>query len=151
MAAIAAIVVALFGVGVLLTDVEDRMGIGADSNPLDEDGAGLAIAAINSFDPQTLDDDKAEREELTPLAFDGDLTTAWATENYRRRSLGGLKDGVGLLIRLDDAVPLNRIELDSNSAGWVAEIYVGSEFAPDGSDWGEPARNRGCWKQSCCP
>ena len=135
---IAAIVVALIGLAALLTDVDDRMGIGADSNPLDESGDGLTIAAINSFDPQTLDEDKAEREELTPLAFDDDLTTAWETENYRQPSLGGLKDGVGLLITLDDEVPLNRIELDSNSEGWIAEIYVGSEFAPDGSNWGEP-------------
>lgn len=135
---IAAIVVVLIGLVALLTDVDDRMGIGADSNPLDESGNGLTIAAINSFDPQTLDDDKAEREELTPLAFDDDPDTAWETENYRQPSLGGLKDGVGLLITLDDAVPLNRIELDSNSEGWIAEIYVGGEFAPDGSDWGEP-------------
>ncbi len=135
---IAAIVVVLIGLLALLTDVDDRMGIGADSNPLDESGDGLTITAINSFDPQTLDEDKAEREELTPLAFDRDPTTAWETENYRQPNLGGLKDGVGLLISLDDAVPLNRIELDSNSEGWVAEIYVGDEFAPDGSDWGEP-------------
>ena len=94
---------------------------------------------MNSFDPQTLDEDKAEREDLTEFAFDGDLTTAWETENYRRRALGGLKDGVGLLIRLEEAVPLNRIELDSNSEGWVADIYVGDGFAPDGSDWGTPA------------
>jgi len=135
---ILAAIVAVAWAGVLLTDVEDRMGIGEDSNPLDESGSGLAIAVVNSFDPETLDEDKAEREELTPLAFDGDLTTAWLTENYRRRSLGGLKSGVGLLIRLEDAVPLNRIELDSNSEGWVAEIYVGSEFAADGTGWGDP-------------
>lgn len=137
-ALIVALVVGLIGIGALLTDVDERMGIGADSNPLDESGSGLAIAAVNSFDPLTPDEDKAEREDLTAFAFDDDPSTAWETENYGQRRLGGLKEGVGLLIRLEDAVPLNRIELDSNTEGWVAEIYVGGDFTRDSSGWGEP-------------
>ncbi len=127
--------------GVLLTDIETRMGIGEEvpSNPLDEGGPGLSIIGLRSFDPQSLDDEKEEREEITGLAADGDRSTAWTTESYRRRELGGLKDGVGLLIEIDESLPLNRIELDTNTEGWEAEIYIGSEFADDGSNWGEPA------------
>ncbi|MDH3682578.1 MAG: protein kinase [Acidimicrobiia bacterium] len=132
-------VVGLIVAGVALTDVETRMGIGPDEvNLLDESGRGLAIAQITSFDPQTLDAEKEELERLTPLAADGDLGTAWTTETYRRSELGGLKDGVGLLIEIEERLPLNRIELDTNTAGWFAELYVGDSFADDGSDWGAP-------------
>ena len=137
---IGSVVVGLVAAGILLTDVGATMGIGESvaTNPLDEAGPGLMITDLHSFDPQSSDDVKLENEEIVPLAADGDLATAWTTEPYRRRELGGLKEGVGLLIGIDEQLPLNRIELETNTEGWVAEIYVGDSFADDGSDWGEP-------------
>ncbi len=140
LAVIGVVVVGLIVAGVVLTDVETMMGIGdeAAANPLDETGNGLPIVDLTSFDPQTSDAIKEEQEELTVFAADGDLATAWTTETYRQRNLSNLKDGVGLLIEVDERLPLNRIELDTNTAGWVAEIYVGDAFSDDGADWGAP-------------
>ena len=138
---VALAVVGLVVAGALLTDVEiPGMTAGADgpANPFDETSPGLAIVDLTSFDPQTSDADKQEREDLVDFAADGDLSTSWMTESYRRRGLGGLKTGVGLLIRLEQPLPLNQVVLDTNTEGWVAEIYVGVEFSPDGSNWGEP-------------
>ncbi len=134
------VLAAMVVVGVMLTDLDDRMGFGSgEVNPLVEDGPGLPIVGVTSFDPQTSDAEKEENEALAPLAIDGDPETVWRTENYRLRRLSGLKDGVGLLLELEESLPLNRIELDTNTTDWEAEIYVGEAFADDGSDWGEPA------------
>lgn len=117
-------------------------GLGDDAvvNPFDESSPGLAIAGVTSFDPQTTDDPKEENEEQTPLAIDGDIETAWRTEIYRRRQLGGLKDGVGLLLTIEKPLPLNQIELVTNTTGWEADIYVGTEFSDvDLASWGQPA------------
>lgn len=133
------IVAALLVAGSLLTDIGiPMMGGSGDDNPLDEAGTGLPIVSVASFDPESNDPDKQEREEITGLAIDGDRTTAWTTESYRRANLGGLKSGVGLQIGLGQTLPLNRIELQTNSEGWVAEFYVGDSFSEDGSDWGTP-------------
>ena len=133
------IVGVLLVAGSLLTDIGIPMmgGLG-DDNPLDESGPGLPIVSVTSFDPESNDPDKQEREEITGLAIDGDLTTAWTTESYRRANLGGLKSGVGLRLGLGETIPLNRIEMQTNSEGWVAEVFVGDSFADDGSDWGVP-------------
>jgi hypothetical protein len=103
-----------------------------------ESPAPLTVVDVSSFDPQTSDANKEEQQELAPLAIDGDPNTAWATERYRQRELGGLKDGVGLLLELSEARPLSEIELQTNTADWTAEIYVADSFSDDGSDWGDP-------------
>ena len=129
-------VAALLVAGSLLTNGDD--GTDTTTNPFDEASPGLAIIGVTSFDPLTTDAEKEENEELTPFAVDGDLTTTWRTENYRRRQLAGLKEGVGLLLTLEQRLPLNQIELDTNSVDWVAEIYVGDGFGNDPDLWGEP-------------
>ncbi|MEL7156790.1 MAG: serine/threonine-protein kinase, partial [Actinomycetota bacterium] len=115
-------------------------GTGADDrNPLVEGGPGLPVASATSFDPLSADDVKLEREELVPFAFDGDPATAWTSEPYRRRALGGLKAGVGLQLTLEESLPLNQIELVTRSEGWQLDVYVGEEFGPDPAAWGAPA------------
>lgn len=138
---VGAVVAAVVVAGIAFTDIDTRMGFGDDvvTNPLVEAGPGLDIVTATSFDPQTSDATKEENEQLAPLAIDDDPGTAWRTENYRLPELSGLKDGVGLVLELEQRLPLNRIELDTGSTGWRAEIYVADSFAPDGADWGEPA------------
>ncbi len=115
-------------------------GFGGDGrNPFVEGSVGLPVVEATSFDPLTSDADKTEREDLVPFAFDGDPATAWTTERYRLRGLSGTKEGVGLLLTLGESLPLNQIELDTLSEDWQLEVYVGEEFGPDPSLWGEPA------------
>ena len=131
----------LVAVGVAITQLTSfgRSGDAASVNPFDEASPGLPITQITSFDPQTSDPDKQEREDLVSLAIDGDIETAWTTESYRGRDLSGLKDGVGLLITLEERLPLNQIQLDTNTEGWKGEIYVGDSFGEDPTQWGTPA------------
>jgi eukaryotic-like serine/threonine-protein kinase len=68
----------------------------------------LQFAAIRDYDPQGAD--QSERPDLRGAAIDGDPETAWYTENYEiTPEFGGLKDGVGLVMRL--AAPATATEL----------------------------------------
>ncbi len=61
-------------------------------------GQDWPIRGVSDFDPQG---DGTENSESAGLAIDGDPTTAWDTLTYRNRpDLGGLKDGVGLVVDL---------------------------------------------------
>ncbi|MEZ5408389.1 MAG: protein kinase [Acidimicrobiales bacterium] len=137
------VVVALLvasGVGPFGTSDDGTPGDGADGgNP----GAAIAVVSAASFDPQSRDAEKLEREDLVPQAFDGDRSTAWSTETYRREDFGGLKDGVGLLLTLDETATLSTAELVTNTVGYALEVYVGDSFGPDPSSWGEPAAQVG--------
>ena len=103
------------------------------------EGAALTITSLTSFDPQSKDPDKQEKENLVSLATDGDRATAWTTELYRRDDFGGLKDGVGLLLTLGEASTVRRVDLVTNTVGYTVEVYVGDTFGPDSATWGEPA------------
>ncbi len=137
---VAAIMVAVFAI---VASGAGPFGSGDDDGPMDDtdgrQGAALAVVDAASFDPQTRDPEQLEREDLVAQAFDGDRLTAWSTETYRREDFGGLKDGVGLLLSLEEAATLQSIDLVTNTVGYTVEIYVGDSFGPDPSAWGSPA------------
>ncbi|KQT90913.1 hypothetical protein ASG49_14455 [Marmoricola sp. Leaf446] len=61
----------------------------------------LEVASVEDFDPEG--DPSDENPEEAPAAIDGDPATAWTTVTYRNRpDLGGLKDGVGLMLDLGE-------------------------------------------------
>jgi serine/threonine protein kinase len=129
----------------LLTGGQDGAppSLGSDEAAGSEEEAEIPTEAVlvglTSFDPQSTDSDKQEREDLVPLAIDGDPATAWTTETYRRPQLGGgMKDGVGLVLEFEESAPLNQLVLLTGSSGWSAQIFVGDEFPADRSSWGEP-------------
>ncbi|HEU5085220.1 MAG TPA: protein kinase [Acidimicrobiales bacterium] len=121
-----------------LFDLVDRVRPGGGETSEDDDGgaAPLAFTGATSFDP---DGDGSEHEEEAALAFDGDTATAWTTERYNSRDLGGLKDGVGIILSLQEAAALDELVLTSADAGWAAEIYVSSAQGASLADWGTPA------------
>lgn len=135
--AMGVLVLFLAGVALSLAGILPGLG-GGEENPFDENSS-LTIADATSFDPLTTDALQLEREELVPFAYDGDLGTAWTSEPYRRRELGGLKDGVGLLLTLEESLPLNQVELETRSEDWQLDVYVGDEFGPEPAEWGTPA------------
>ena len=95
----------------------------------------LPIVEALPFDPEGTPPHD-ERNELAPLAIDGDLETIWRTDGYNREGLAGLKSGVGLVLALDDEYELERIEVQVASADWQAEVYVGDgDFGPNGEDF----------------
>ncbi len=96
--------------------------------------AAIAVAGAAAFDPFGT---AGEHDDEAFLAVDGDLTTAWRTETYRGADLN--KPGVGLVVRLETASPIERLVVNSPNAGWTAEVYVvDGEVPADLAGWGQP-------------
>jgi serine/threonine protein kinase len=119
--------------GALLASL-GAVGGGGDGGGSAGDGSPLALVGAEPFDPQG---DGTELARLAANAIDGDESTAWRTESYHRPALGGLKDGVGLIVDLDGEHATEGIEVVSGSDGWRMEVYVAGGF--DGAPQGEPA------------
>ena len=69
-----------------------------------------------------------------------ETTTAWRSETYATRNLGGLKPGVGLVLDLRADADVSSVEIDG-AAGANVEIYVADSAGTTLSDWG-PVRGR---------
>jgi serine/threonine protein kinase len=89
-------------------------------------GAAATVVKATSYDPFG---DKMENDKQTSLAIDGDKTTAWRTETYKRADMAG-KSGVGLLLDLGVTQVVYGVDLDLVS-GQAAEIYVVNSTEPD--------------------
>lgn len=95
--------------GVVLIDRGSDAPSAASAGP-------LTIAAVRDYDPQG--DDGAENPDQRGLAVDGDATTAWFTERYRiSPDFGGLKTGVGLILRLTGPAVATQMVVTSPTPG----------------------------------
>jgi putative peptidoglycan lipid II flippase len=65
-----------------------------------------------------------ERPEEIPYAFDGDISTAWHTEEYEEPVIPTKKPGVGLILDLGSAVPVSQATLTINLRPTSVTIYV---------------------------
>lgn len=88
--------------GVLILDP------GADDPAVAGEVAPLTLSAVRDYDPQG---DGAENPDQRGLAIDPDPATAWYTERYQATpEFGGLKTGVGLILRLTEpAIPTEMV------------------------------------------
>ncbi|WP_406311291.1 protein kinase family protein [Streptosporangium sp. NBC_01639] len=81
-------------------------------------------ASASGFDP--LGTDGAERPELALYAVDGKPSTDWHSESYNSEDFGRLKDGVGLMLTLDQSMSVKQVSVDFGSgSGGAAEVRVG--------------------------
>ena len=102
--------------------------------PTEVAGNGVPIAAIVDFDPAGDFDEHADRLRLINDSNDEE---GWYTENYTTRDFGGLKPGVGLIVRLQRPVALSTVQVESPNTGWSAEIYTSVGGLPDDlAAWG---------------
>ena len=124
-----ALLVASTGVG------RDLFDQGSPSSSTPSSTAAVTITGATSFDPQGGGD---ENEPTAALAVDGRPDTAWRTETYTNRSFGNLKQGVGLVVRLDATHTLRTLSLTSPTSGWSMAVYVGDGSATDLEGWGAP-------------
>jgi eukaryotic-like serine/threonine-protein kinase len=123
--------------GSLLGDDDDPEG--STTTTAAATGQPVGLARAIDFDP--LGDDGRERPDLVDLAIDGDTNTAWETTSYHRPDLewGGLKDGVGVMVELEDTADVSAVEVESQYSGWTAEIYVSDRAETSGLEaWGNP-------------
>lgn len=117
-------------------------GRGGEGNPVD-------IAGVRDFDPQADPPEDEENPDLVDLAVDGDPTTAWQTLTYfNDPQLGGLKDGVGLLVDLGEPVEVSRVQLRLIGEPTSLELLAADEGAgaptsTDGLDVVATAENAG--------
>ncbi|WP_370617019.1 protein kinase family protein [Mumia sp. Pv 4-285] len=83
----------------------------------------FGVDSIVSFDPRP-DGDGDENPGQAKLAVDGDSSTSWTTREYYRRSdLGGLKDGVGLLIDLGRVRDVTAVQVEFGAAPTSFRVY----------------------------
>lgn len=116
------------GAGDLLGGVRDAIG---GSNG----GSSVPIVSASAFDPSG---DGHENDDLAANARDGNASTAWRTEGYNDRDITLLKDGVGITFALEGVHALDRIEIDSPTNDWTAQIFVADELRSDLTGWGDP-------------
>ncbi|MCC5949370.1 MAG: protein kinase, partial [Nitriliruptoraceae bacterium] len=104
----------------------------------DRDGGPVAIAASGDHDPGGSGEEHPDR---VAEAHDGDLATFWRTQRYRNvPELGGLKDGVGIWLTLEDPGPVRAIAIATPNPGADLTVYAGNGEPNPGdapSDWGE--------------
>jgi serine/threonine protein kinase len=87
----------------------------------------VQIKGVTDFDP--LADPPEENPDLAPLAADGKPGTAWQTVTYRNKpTLGGLKEGVGLLVDLGAPARVGQVRLRLDGRGTALQILAA---APD--------------------
>ncbi len=98
-------------------------------------GGPVEIAEVASFDPQG---SGGEHDPELPLLVDDDPASVWTTEEYNSRELGGLKDGVGVILTLGEATEVAGLEVRSPTQDWSASVYVADQPADDLAGWGQP-------------
>ncbi len=138
-ALIVVVAITLAVVGALLGRTEvgrDFFGAVRGATPGGSPAEPLPIAAASSFDPQG--DDGRESDKELPFLVDPDPASAWTTVRYNSRDLGGLKEGVGVILELDAASELDSLAVTSPTRDWAAEVYVAEEVASALSGWGPP-------------
>ncbi|MDQ4148755.1 MAG: protein kinase, partial [Actinomycetota bacterium] len=104
----------------------------AVAGPRDRGPSPLVIASGQAYDPQG---DGEENDSEVPLAFDGDTNTWWSTSSYRNPALGGLKEGVGLILDLGSPKRVESVRVQSVVGGWQGMIRFsndGRNFSPSG-------------------
>ena len=95
-----------------------------------ETESGLEIEfTAGIYDPPPGDGSENNRD--TSLVHDGDRATTWYTDCYSRTNMGGLKDGLGIFIELNEPVALQELEVVSVADGWSAGI----RYSNDGDEW----------------
>jgi len=123
-------VLALGGAGIWMS----RDGSGGTDTPAQVDASeatDLTITAVRDFDPPADGGDGQENPDQRDLAVDGDPDTAWLTERYQDTpTFGGLKDGVGLLLRLDAPAVVTEAQILSPTPGVTFELQA---VGPDGT------------------
>ncbi|GAA4115822.1 hypothetical protein GCM10022415_12490 [Knoellia locipacati] len=92
-------------------------------------GEKLQILAADGFDPQG---DGRENGTRAPRVFDGDPSTAWQSEGYSSAALGGLKQGVGVVVDLGPNVAAREISLTLGNRADV-EVYIGADKSLTGA------------------
>jgi putative peptidoglycan lipid II flippase len=123
----------LLGVGVVVliaTVLAFLVGRSTNDSPNDtiDDSSPIRVLPVQragDFDP--FGDDGEESPDLVRRAIDGKLTTGWRTSTYLgSASLGGLKDGVGLVFDLGGPREVDSVRIQLGGTPTDLSIYIAS-------------------------
>ena len=92
-------------------------------------GTPPVIASTTSIDPSDAD---GEHQEDVAKAYDGDPSTFWYTQTYKRDDFAGFKDAVGYAITLTQKTTVSTVTLRTNSTGGNVEIRATDAANPTG-------------------
>jgi hypothetical protein len=87
-------------------------------------GQPVEIVAAADHDPLG---DGQENPTTVISALDGSADTSWSTEGYSNAALGGLKEGVGLVLDLGAPRDIAGIVLQTPLPGWRFELFGGED------------------------
>jgi hypothetical protein len=110
---------------------EDTVDVAPDE-PFLPMAAGT-VRAVEAIDP--FGDDE-EHDDEVPALLDDDRATRWTSERYRTADFGGLKPGLGLVVRLDPTV--SGLRLTGPTPGWSAAVYQADGAGTTPDTWGDP-------------
>lgn len=85
--------------------------------------APLQLASVTDADPGG---EGREMPGEVPLSYDGNDATYWRTEKYAAPDLGGLKDGLGLSLKLDAPAVARRLDVTTAGSGGAFEVLAGA-------------------------
>lgn len=101
-----------------------------------------AVAGITTLDPQGGD---GENDDEVSDAIDDDTGSYWPSSTYTSADFGGLKDGVGVVVQLEQATPVSAVTLTLRGSGGAFELRTapgaglgGSQVVAEGTVTGEP-------------
>jgi serine/threonine-protein kinase len=135
---IVAIAAALVVLGIVLSKADvGPLARGNGGGASADDGEATPVTGfhVRSFDPEG--DPPSEKEERAAQAADANPSTTWSTDRYNNREFGGLKEGVGLILELQEAEDLRHVRVSSGSSGWSARVYVADRAGTTLAEWGE--------------
>jgi serine/threonine-protein kinase len=95
----------------------------------------LTIVGARDYDPEG---DGRESPDEVGAIWDNNVATAWSTEQYRQRDVGGLKSGVGLVIDLGAPKDIERLEVVAQDTDWSAQVYAANSVPDELAGWGPP-------------
>src|SRR5206468_283865 len=84
----------------------------------------LCQTCAHDYNPDALDGDKTQNPDLVGLAIDGNVNTAWKTQQYYDNTLG--KPGVGLYVDAAPGVAARALVVYTGTPGWPAEVWARS-------------------------
>jgi hypothetical protein len=99
----------------------------------------LRLVAATDYDPLG---DNIENPTHVGLAIDHNPLTAWSTETYLQRNLGGTKPGVGIYVTLAEPARIRLVSVDTFETDWNGQIYAAPARPPQFAGWGKPLATR---------
>jgi hypothetical protein len=112
-----------------------RAGAGVPSTSPTPGGNGSTVAVEGV---SLLDSPGSDNAPEIGNVVDGNPATVWMSSYYATAPFGNLKDGIGVILNLGQSHRLQKLVVDSSTAGWAATVYAAARPAGKLSAWGAP-------------